>query len=132
MKFFSFFFFLLFVGSSFAQRSCKVTVNVRFDNINDGYDHVTKTQIFIDGKLIKESGEHKESEPNSFKLKVPRGEHELKIVNLTLYKGKWEETKVENEYSIDAFYESKIHFKKKKTINVLFDIDQRNPVVDYQ
>ena len=55
-----------------------------------------------------------------WRVEVPVGYHELRIVNWALCEGTWEEHTIENEYSIDATYEEGHTFKK---LYLAFDID---------
>ena len=107
-----------------AQRQGMLTINTRFAGIIEGYDLNTKTVIYLDGNLVGETTEQLQSEPNSCSLNLPRGKHKLRIVNMARCNGKWEEHTFKNNYSIDAFYETKIKLKKRMTINLLFDISK--------
>ncbi len=118
---------LTFVG--FSQKPCKVTLNYQYLNIEEGYDHLTKTQIYIDGTMIIESPEHYESQKTTVEFEIPGGSHEISIVNLAYYEGTWEEHTVENNYSIDAVVKEVIKFKKKVKIDIIFDLDSSAPIV---
>lgn len=119
--------FLSFVG--FSQNECKVTITYVYTNIEEGYDHLNKCQVYIDGTMVAESPEHYESQKTMMVFNVPAGSHEISIVNLAYYEGTWEEHTVENEYSIDAIFKKSMTFKKKRKINLIFDIDQTEPIV---
>ncbi len=115
-------FFLALGAGVFAQ---KVPLSVYFVyiNVEEGYDHDCKTQVYIDGKLAGESAVVKESKGGMMKVDVPTGARSLRVVNLALYEGNWEEHTVENDYSIDALYEEEHTFKKPEKLYLLFDID---------
>lgn len=117
---------LLFLVSlfsiAFAQKT-KLTVTYRFLNLVDGYDHNSKTEVWIDGKLVGTSKISKESEENSFTVKFPSGEHEINVINYAEYEGAFEPHTVENDYSIDCVYLAKRTFKKKEKLFMSFDID---------
>lgn len=118
-------FLVLFVtlsGLAFGQE-CKLTVHIEFKGIEEGYDHLTKDELYIDGNLVKTTDERKESQSVDVKINVPRGTHTFKIVNWILYEGTWEQNTTENEYSIDAFGEIECNFRKKGKISVLYDLD---------
>ncbi len=100
-----------------------IIIKWSFKNIVEGYDHDNKIIVFIDGKQVKESSVKKESEPNTLKVKVKKGNHNIKIMNYASYEGKWEEHTVSNDYSIDCSYEKNMEIKKKTTITLVFDID---------
>lgn len=114
----------IFYVSAFSQKKGIITVKTSFIGIVEGYDHVNKTQLFIDGNLAGESAEQPESKPISFSVQVPRGTHTVKVLNLAFYEGNWEEHTIANNYSLDASHESIMTIKKKKTISLVFDIDK--------
>ena len=48
-------FLILFVilgGSAVAQKPAKLKVSYDFMHIVDGYDHLTKTEVYVDNKLV--------------------------------------------------------------------------------
>jgi hypothetical protein len=98
-------------------------VTWKFMNIVEGYDHTCKTQVWIDGKMAGESGEFSESQGGTFSVNVPAGSHEVRVVNLALYEGSWEEHTIANEYSIDCLWEGQHTFNGKDKLFLLFDID---------
>ena len=115
--------FLAFaVQLTFAQTT-KLTVNVKFVGIEDGYDHQTRTAVFIDGNEVGVSPETQQSKTGGFTVDVPQGNHQLRVINYALYQGNWEEHTLVNDYSIDCLYESTRQFKKPEKLYLLFDID---------
>lgn len=114
--------------SAFSQKKGTITVKTSYVGIVEGYDHINKTQLFVDGILVGESDEQLESKPINFSVKVPRGTHEIKVLNLAKYEGQWEEHTIENNYSIDSMYSEKMTIKKKKTISLVFDIDKASVI----
>jgi hypothetical protein len=116
---------LLILGTLAFAQSTPLKVTFKFLNIVEGYDHDCKTEVFIDGESVGESGTVKESAGASFTVNVPVGKHDLKVVNYALYEGTWEEHSIENEYSIDCTYEESGHnFKKASKLFLIHDIDQ--------
>ena len=93
----------------------------------EGYDHITKYEIYIDDYLIMTTTEQKESIPVLKNFKTTRGNHVLKVVNYTFYNGNWELTNRDNDYTLDGTVEQKINFNKKTLIKILYDLD--NPPV---
>lgn len=122
--------FVLCTSMSFAQKPCKLKVNYKFDNIQEGYDHKTKTQVYVDGKLIGESNEHLQSKPTTISLKAEKGGHEVRVVTMTYYEGKWEERSIANGYSTEGQFTQRMNLGKKKTINITFDLNQPDPIVE--
>lgn len=124
MKKISFLFAILFASSFAFGQTVALKVTFKFMNIVEGYDHDCKTQVLIDGNLVGESEEVKESKGAAFTVQVPVGKHDISIVNWAKYEGQWEEHTVANEYSIDCNYaESGHNFKKDSKFFMIFDID---------
>ena len=121
-------FFLLIGSVAFAQKG-KLTVNYNFINIEDGYDHVNKMEVYIDDQLVATSSEKLESVPNSINTKVKPGNHKVKIVNYSMYEGKFEVRSVANDYTTEGTIEREITLKKKNTINITFNLDERDPII---
>lgn len=119
---FSLFISLLTLGAQ-AQKKGTITVNAKYTGIVDGYDHINKTVVYVDGVQAGETPELVQSKPNSCSVTVTRGEHNVRIVNLAYYEGTWEEHTIANEYSLDALYEGSVNVKKKLTIDLVFDIE---------
>jgi hypothetical protein len=114
--------------SAIAQKKGTITVNTKYSGIIEGYDHINRTDVYIDEELVGSSSEKVQSKPNSFKVTVPRGKHDIRVINMAYYEGTWEEHTIENEYSLDAKYEGSINLKKKLTISLLFDIDKEETI----
>lgn len=118
----------MFTYSAFAKKQGIITINTRYAGIVDGYDHKSKTMVYVDGNLVSETSEQVQSKPNSCSVSIPRGKHVIRIVNMAYYQDKWEEHTIENEYSLDALYEGGIKLKKKLTINLVFDITKEKTI----
>lgn len=114
----------LFTISTFAQKTGTITVNTSYTGVVDGYDHINKTMVYVDGLLAGETSEQVQSKPNSCIISVSRGKHNIRIINMANYDGNWEEHTLTNNYSIDAVYESEIKLKKDMVITLVFDITQ--------
>lgn len=125
--------FVALSGIAFGQ-DCKLMVNIQFLSIEEGYDHVTKDELFIDGKSVHITEERKESKPVMVKLNVPRGKHTFRIENWVLYEGTWERKTLENNYSIDGFGEIECNFGKKGKISVVYDLSGETtaPIITYK
>lgn len=100
------------------------TVTWKFINVEEGYDHKNKCEVYIDDELVGTSTETLETETNSITVEVPTGSHRYKVMNLALYEGEWEEHTVANDYSWDCFDEGTHNFGKKNKLFLLFDIDE--------
>jgi hypothetical protein len=122
-------FVLLLVTFTAYSQTTPFTTTFSFIGIAEGYDHICKTQVWVDGAMLGESGEVLESAGGSVVVNVPFGEHQVRIINLAQYEGIWEEHTIENQYSIDCFWEGTYSFTKKKAnIYLLFDIDDETKV----
>lgn len=124
--------FIAFSYSTQAQKG-KVKFTIHFTGIEEGYDHTTRDQIFIDDVLVKTTEEHLESEAHTFTLKMEIGQHAIRVVNWTKYQGKWEETTVENQYNFNGFFSKEFSINKKNTLDILYDIDdtEHSPIVKF-
>lgn len=121
---------LLAISSfTFAQKMIPVEIGWKSINIEVGYDHNNKMMIYLDGNKIGESSVSKQSEHNSIKLTVPKGNHEIKIVNYAYYQGEWEIHSIANNYSVDAIVTRDLPFAKATKIEILFDLDNPTPNV---
>ncbi len=118
---------LMITLTGFGQNT-KLTVYVKFINVEEGYDHETKTTVFIDDKEIGTSPVTAETKTGSFTVDVPTGNHSLKIVNYAMCEGKWEEHTTANDYSFDLVYAEDHNFKKPEKFYMLGDLDQEMKV----
>ena len=109
--------------ASQAEKEIKVTVKYSFKGIEEGYDHDTRTELYIDDELAATSTVKKESKPNSVTAVTTKGKHTIRVINQALYEGAWEDHTIANNYSIDCLYEAEINVKKTLTIQLLFDLD---------
>jgi len=129
MKSFSVLALLLCCTALFYAQSSVLTVTFKFIGIEEGYDHLSKTQVWVDETLAGESPEVTQSKGASFKVDIPYGEHTLRIINLAQYKEEWEEHTIANDYSIDCLWEGDFNFKKKRySFFLLHDIDHATSV----
>lgn len=125
---------LFIIGTyTVTAQQCKLTLEISYTGLEQGYNHVTKDEIYIAGVLVKTTDERRSSESMKLKIKIPRGSQRIEIVNWTLYKGTWEKTALENDYSIDGIYAGEHIFGKKAKITVLYDLDDmsRTPNVKF-
>ena len=124
---------LIFLVTSFvshAQKDVKLSVDWVFKNIIEGYDHNNKVSIFIDGVLVGESSVGLQSKKNSMTVKVSQGKHDVRVVDYAYYQGEWQEHTKDNEYSVDAFYQDRLDFRKKpRKISMVFDIDTEEATI---
>lgn len=105
-----------------------IMINYTFSGIKKGFDHLTKTEVYLDHKKVAESEEHKQSQKAKIEFIAPEGEHFLEIINLAYYKGKWEPHLKENKYNQDCNFSGNILLENKLIINVIFDLDKGTKV----
>ncbi len=117
------------IGFLSAKKSSALKIDLKFENIEEGYDHLCKTNVYVDGELLATSSEELQSKPNSVKVSIPKGEHNIRVVNLALYEGNWEEHTKDNNYSIDCLHEFRYNFKKKNyNLKLVFDLNSDTKV----
>lgn len=122
MKQFALILTLLITSFSFAK-DIDLRVNWSFLEVQEDVDYSSKVQITIDGKLVHESHEFKETDNNAFTVcKVKAGKHKVNVQVYTLYNNVWEAKTKSNEYSVDAFYSGEVTFKKDAELTLVFDI----------
>jgi hypothetical protein len=120
---------LLTIGAV-AQKTGIIRVNTSYTGVLDGYDHINKTMVYVDGMLAGETSEQLQSIPNSCSVSASKGTHSIRIINMANYEGNWEEHTIANEYSIDALYEGEIKLKKEVTISLVFDISEEKTIAN--
>ena len=99
--------FIALVGlnsASFAKGSKvkTLTIEISFKGVEEGYDHLTKSEIYINGDYIGSTVEHKET----------------RKISKTI-----EEHTIDNNYSIDCIIDETLKLGKKKKIVITFDLD---------
>jgi hypothetical protein len=113
---------LLLAGVGYSQNA-KLTVYYAFANVEPGYDHDTKIQVFIDEQLVGESNVVPQTKGGSVTVEVPKGMHALRVMNQALYEGEWEDHTIDNNYSVDCYYEMTRSFNKPEKLYLRFDLD---------
>ena len=114
----SFFLLLTFICVTLdSSASPSLEISWKFLNVVDGYDHLNKIEVYIDGNLISTSESAHESQLSTHKIPVTKGEHEIVVRNYAYYNENWEEHLVTKGYSLDANFTATRVLKKKK----LFD-----------
>lgn len=106
-----------------------LVVSWSFKNIQEGYDHEARMDVFVDGSKVAESPSALQSAGGKMKVSLPRGDHDVRLVAMALYEGTWEEHTIDNEYSIDCEWSGSVNGNKKKTkVGLVFDIDEGTKV----
>jgi hypothetical protein len=114
---------LLLGGPSVAMAG-PLSLTWSFMGIEEGYDHLNKMAVYVNGELVGESPEALQSSPKQqLTVDVPDDGFTLRVVNMAFYGGVWEEHTVANNYSIDCAFERSIPARKKHKFKVLMDLD---------
>jgi len=114
------------------KKGTALTVTWIYKNVEPGYDHQNRMEVYSDDELLGTSEIQMQSKQGKMTVIVPDGTHEISIMNYAYYEGKWELHSLENDYSLDAIYVTSMTFnKKKRTVNLVFDIEtlETNAVV---
>ncbi len=107
-----------------AQKMVPVTLSWKFENVEEGYDHDNKCVVYVDGEETQTSSVTPQTKLNKMMIKVPAGKHDIQVISLAKYEGKWEEHTIDNDYSIDCVYDATIKAKKAVKIDIIFDLDE--------
>jgi hypothetical protein len=110
-----------------AGRSDLYQVAWSYANIEKGYDHDHRVDVYVDGVKVAESPREPQSAPGKLQVPVPPGAHEVRVVDLAYYEGQWEEHSIANEYSIDASWTG--NARPGGRLELKFDLDQGTVVV---
>jgi len=116
---FSFSFATVFEGGK--PKEGMISIKYSFINGSPGIIHTTKTVVYINDKMIAESQPHPDNQPGVVSFRYPKGEYKIRIVNLTLTEGVWEEHTREYDFTVDFRYLSEIKLQKRLIITLLFD-----------
>lgn len=121
---------LMMMGTTtaMAQKTRTVTVQYKFDNTNEGFDHLNRVVVYVDYQKHTTSKAQKQSIPGKVTFTVPEGEHHIRIVSEAFYEGVWEERTVANNYSIDCEYSNTLKIRKNRKITLVFDLDEGTKV----
>lgn len=111
-------------SSSSDEQIYTLKIDYSFSNLKEGFDHLSKMIVYIDGVVADTSSKKYESELNSIEIPIARGIHNLRTINLAYYQGTWEEHTKANNYNIDCSYETTISIDSDKEMKLLFDLDR--------
>jgi hypothetical protein len=106
-----------------SNKSVSLKIDYKFLNIEEGYDHLNKIVVSVDGEEVGASKEQVQSKPGKFTVKIPKGKHEITVMFMAYYEGVWEEHTIENDYSYDCFVEISEDFKRSTKLSIVVDLD---------
>lgn len=128
------FFLIIFLASIFLyscsasstvkEKTYDLSIEYSFDGIKEGYDHLTKLIVSINGEVADTSTKKYQSKVNSLLLSLPAGEHTIKAECLAFYDGFWEPHLRNNGYNVDCVYETRIIMTENKNMKILFDLEK--------
>ena len=124
-KFLFFLLSLILIGTvNSAAAQAKLEISFQALNTIEGYDHLSRMHVFIDGKEVAKSPEMIQSKKNKVSLSVIPGEHDVRCILWAEYKEEgWMERTLENDFSFDWIFEKTMKLKKgKNKLNIVFDI----------
>ena len=100
-----------------------VILEWKFKGIEDGYDHLNRSKITVDGTALPVSGSCRQSEWGSYTLTLSKTNHRIQVVNEAYYEGEWMEHTFENEFSINAICEFDVNPKEVSKVRIEFDLN---------
>ena len=117
--------FVLFFLNAYSKKQY-VILEWKFKGIEDGYDHLNRSKISVDGKEVPLSKSFHQSEWGTYQLKLSKKNHKIRLVNEAFYNGKWAEHTFENQFSINAVCEFELNPKQVSKVRIEFDLNSAN------
>jgi hypothetical protein len=116
-------FVLLFLNAH--SKDQRVILEWKFNGIEEGYDHLNRSKVTVDGKELPVSKSCHQSEWGSYELLLSKSIHKIKLINEAYCKGKWIEHTFENEFSVDAMCEFDLNGKEISKVQIVFDLNSK-------
>jgi len=102
-----------------------VKASVRYLHIEEGYDHLNRLDVLVDGQVVASSAERPQSKKNKVRFELPEGAQTVQLVNYALYEGQWEIHSILNNYSIDCLWElPAADARARGKLDLLCDLDR--------
>lgn len=112
----------------FKGKHYPIQISWQFSNIEEGYDHPSRMLVFVDDVEVGVSPQALESTGGVFGVKIPKGQHRIRIVNQSFIKGIWQDHTIVNNYSVDAVYERSVEVKKGLKVTLVIDLNNEHTV----
>jgi hypothetical protein len=127
-----FLFIFLISTTSLAQKNCTVLLSFSFKDVVelDDNDLYAKTFVYADTTLVYESQPYTLSEYMYVDFQIAQGIHEFKVVHFVERNGVWEELKLSNGFIFNGEFRQTIKFRKKITIELIFEPKAEIPIVE--
>ena len=84
--------------------------------------------VFVDDVKVGVSPHTVESSGSTFGVKIPKGQHRIRIVNQSFVKDVWQDHTIVNNYSVDAVYERSMEVKKGLKVTLVIDLNNEHTV----
>ncbi len=114
--------------TTFKGKHYPMEIDWHFMNVESGYNHVSRIQVFVDDIEYGTSEQSVESMGGKFLLKIPKGMHRVRIVNQSFVDGVWQDHTIVNNYSIEAVYEKTVEVKKMIRVHLVIDLNDEETV----
>lgn len=101
----------------------RVILEWKFKGIEDGYDHLNRSKVYIDGEQMPVSQSCHQSEWGNYEAKLSKTTHKIRLVNEAYYEGRWIEHTFDNEFSINAVCEFDLNAKEVSKVQIEFDLN---------
>lgn len=112
----------------FKGKHYPMEIDWRFIHVENGYDHTSRMQVFVDDVEYGTSVQSLESEGGLFTLEIPKGTHRVRIVNQSFLNGVWQDHTIVNNFSVEAVYEKILEVKKAIRVTLVIDLNNEETV----
>lgn len=112
----------------FHGRHYPMEISWQFINVEKGYDHPSRMLVFVDDVQYGVSPQTVESTGGTFSVKIPKGQHRVRIVNQSFVKDTWQDHTIVNNYSVEAVYERSVEVKKAFKVTLVIDLNNEQTV----
>lgn len=116
----------------FKGKHYPIEINWKFIHVEQGYDHPSRMLVFVDDIEYGISPQSVESTGGIFTVKIPRGEHRIRIVNQSFLNGVWQDHTILNNYSVEAVYERPLEIKKRIRVTLVIDLNDEQTVNEWE
>ncbi len=115
----------------FKGKQLPLAIDWRFINIEPGFDHLSRFCVYVGDVKLFTSAEFLESAGGSFKVMIPKGEHQIRIVSECLRNSIWQEHTILNDFSVDVVLEQNMVVSKAQKLKWVIDLNNESTVVHW-
>ncbi|MNK01878.1 hypothetical protein D3C87_196910 [compost metagenome] len=116
----------------FRGKHYPMSISWKFIHVEKGYDHRSRMVVYVDDLKYGVSPESIESSGAFYELRIPKGEHTVRIVNQSFVNGVWQDHTILNNFSVEAVYEKKVHVKKAVQVVLVIDLNNEQTVNEWR